>query len=97
MPKQIAITVSRKISGEQVRATVSSTRGMMRRASSSTTAMIAAALPSAIAIRERRAAAAGEHRHQQHHHDDREVLEDQEPEPDLAMRRRWSRRGCRAA
>ena len=80
VPRQMAMTVSRKSSGEQVRATCSSTIGIRRRAISSTATMIAPALPSAqtISAPSRRAA---EHRHQQHHHDDREVLED---------------RGCRA-
>ena len=47
VPKQIAMTVSRKSSGEHVRATRSSSGGINRRATSSTARMIASALPSA--------------------------------------------------
>ncbi len=47
VPKQIAITVIRKISGEQVRATTSSNIGISRRAKIRIAAMIATATPSA--------------------------------------------------
>ena len=50
VPKQIAMTVRRKSSGEQVRATRSSSGGISRRATSSTARMIASALPSAQTI-----------------------------------------------
>ena len=50
VPKQMAMTVSRNSSGEQVRATCSSTIGIRRRAISSTAAMMSPALASAQAI-----------------------------------------------
>ena len=80
MPKQIAMTVSRKSSGEQVRATCSSSGGIRRRATSSTATMMAAALPSAQTMSRADPPPPAEHRHEQHHHDDREVLEDQQAE-----------------
>ena len=85
MPKQIATTVSRNTSGEQVRATISSSGGISRRATTSTTATISAALASAQSELAGRSCLAAEHRDEQHHEHDRQVLEEQHAERDLAV------------
>ena len=88
VPRQMAITVSRKSSGEQVSATRSSSGGISRRATTSTATISASALPSAQTICAARSTLTAEHRHDQHHDDDREVLEDQQAERHLAVRAR---------
>jgi hypothetical protein len=82
VPMQIAITVSRNSSGEQVAATRSSTGGSTRRANTSTRVMIATAVASATATSPERPAGLAEDGHEQHHRDDREVLEEQHGDRD---------------